>query len=176
MFEELSVHPKILVTGPCRSGTTIVGKMIEHDTGHRYVDETEFSIFKRHLFDNILLSDKVVVQCPMLFTDIVDNPPPDVFVVVMRRSVDDIKSSYDRILRLQDLRPVRLAAAPVGSIVGLNAGADGGVIAGAVYNYWDSHAKSFSFVEVQYEDIKAHPLYIGAEERAGFDIKQTCRG
>ena len=174
MFEHLGEHKKILVTGPCRSGTTIVGKMIEHDTGHRYVDETEFRMLKRDLFDDIITADNIVVQCPMLLTDIVDNPPSDVFVVVMRRDVDDIKASYDRILRLQDVRPIRLATMPPGSIVGLNPFADGGVIARAVYNYWDTHTKQFPFVEVQYDDIKNHPLYIGAEDRVNFDIKQTC--
>jgi hypothetical protein len=161
MFEDLSVHSKILVTGPGRSGTTIAGKIIAQDTGHRYVDEAEFLGNHVNLFQGILeRSDNIVVQCPSLFRWLIDNPPPGVFVVVMRRNVDDIRESFNRIAKIIQVKTGNL---------------DAGAVAQEAYAHWDSvDPKPFPFLELQYDsDIRDHPLYVPEDQRIDFGVKQT---
>ena len=97
MFEYLSRHRKIVVTGPQRSGTRIASKMIAADTGHAFVDERAFRTHDVALWRQILTRDKLVVQSPGMFKEVLDDPPPDIFVVVMRRPLDSIHASEDRI-------------------------------------------------------------------------------
>jgi hypothetical protein len=161
MFEALAEHPKILVTGPGRSGTTIAGKMIAQDTGHRYEDEGGFRGNRIDLFRDLVARESdVVVQCPLMFRVIIDNPPPDVFVVVMRRNVDDIRNSFNQVLRLMNTA----------------SNVDAGVVAQEYYDYWDGHAKPFPFLELNYDAITDHSLYVPPERRVNFGIKQTEEG
>src|SRR5579875_68345 len=79
MFEHLAVHPMIVVTGPQRSGTRIAARMIAADTGHRFVDETEFLIKDEARFRALFRSpggEAFVVQAPHMLKDLVDDPPP----------------------------------------------------------------------------------------------------
>ena len=85
MFENLAVHNKIVVTGPQRSGTRIGAQMIAADTGHQFVDEAEFLIKDSDLFREFLQRDGVVVQAPHMLKDVVDDPPPGILIVLMRR-------------------------------------------------------------------------------------------
>ena len=97
MFEHLAVHSKIVVTGPQRSGTRIGAKMIAADTSHQFVDEAEFLIKDNDLFRQFLERDGVVLQAPHMLKDVVDDPPPGIFIVLMRRDLDEIHASADRI-------------------------------------------------------------------------------
>jgi len=166
MFEHLASHPRICVTGSQRSGTTVAGQMIAHDTGHRYVDEYDYGITDDIRWRRILREDGVVVQCPHMLQVLVDEPPPGVFVVLMRRNLDEIHRSMERIGWYS---------------VGGNAvelerfGLSEGDSATLKYRYWDEHAKLVPFAEVKFEALARHPLFIPSPERAHFLPKQTTR-
>lgn len=165
MFESWAIHPRIVVTGPHRSGTTIASKMISLDTGHRYVDEGDYQSnlpFTRNSFwrEVLLLQSGVVVQSPSMIKDLIDDPPPDIFVVLMRRNIDDIHASADRIGLQLEHEATRF-------------GVTERDLAAAKYDYWDSHAKRFSFQELDYSSLRGHPLYISKERRVNFHVKQT---
>jgi hypothetical protein len=203
VFEHLAVHRKILVTGSFRSGTTIAGKMIAHDTGHCYLDESAFIGRRRrgraklerlrwarliwgtrqltstvnggpdehvatgdrrrhHRAQGPAAASGVVAQCPQMFRMIVDDPPADALVVLVRRNLADIHRSVERL--------------------GFSLSAFGWDAASkrdyprAVYDYWDSAPKPPWFLELDYESLSAHPLFVSEGLRADFSIKQTAIG
>lgn len=162
MFAGLATHPRIVVTGPQRSGTTIAANMIAADTGHRLVDETDFGVWDTDQFDAFLEADRVVVQCPTMLRRIVDNPRPDVLVVLMRRPLDEIRRSRDRI----DWWPHE---AGMRSVYGQTAG-DSAELA---YAYWDEHEPP-NHLELAHADLAAHPMWVPADRRARFTPKQIA--
>jgi hypothetical protein len=165
MFENLAVHKKIVVTGPQRSGTRIGAKMIAADTGYQFVDEAEFLIKDSDLFREFLQRDGVVVQAPHMLKDVVDDPPPGILIVLMRRDLDQIHASAARI---------RWAEEFGGNTTELKKfGLTEGDSAAVKYDYWDSHEKSVPFVEVPYESLRAHPMYVPDEQRKSFGHWQT---
>ncbi|HKR50133.1 MAG TPA: hypothetical protein VJT72_11225 [Pseudonocardiaceae bacterium] len=165
MFEYMAIHSRIIVTGPQRAGTTIAGKMISHDTGHCYVDETEFGIYDIARWREIAKEDHVVIQCPHMLKVILDNPPPDIFVVLMRRDLDDIHVSERRIEWETRFKGNTRELAMFGLTEGDSAQLK--------YEYWDSSPKPAKFVEVAYGSLRDHPLYVAKEYRAKFSPRQT---
>ena len=161
MFEYMAIHSRIVVTGPQRSGTTIAGKMIAHDTGHQYIDEEAFESHDVDKWREILLNDLVVIQCPHMLKVVLDDPPPDIFVVLMRRDLHDIHASERRIG--WGFNAVEL------SMFGLTEGDS----AQLKYEYWNSSPKPAKFTEIDYESLRNHPLYVAKEHRASFSPKQT---
>jgi hypothetical protein len=165
MFEHLAVHKRIVVTGPQRSGTRIGAKMIAADTGYQFVDEAEFLIKDNDRFREFLKRDGVVVQAPHMLKDVVDDPPPGIFVVLMRRDLDQIHASAARIRWAEDFG---------GNTTELKKfGLTEGDSAAVKYDYWDSHAKSVPFLEVPYESLREHPLFVPDDQRKTFGHWQT---
>jgi hypothetical protein len=165
MFEHLAAHSKIVVTGPQRSGTRVAAKMIAADTGHDFVDETEFLIKDEGLFRDILKRERVVVQAPHMLKDMVDDPPPDVFVVLMRRDLDAIWASAARIRWAEDIGGNTTELAKFGLSEGDSAAVK--------YDYWDTHEKKVPFLELEYESLRSHPMFVPDELRRGFAPFQT---
>jgi hypothetical protein len=165
VFEYLSVHNKIVVTGPQRSGTRIGAQMIAADTGQRFVDEAEFLIKDAGLFREFLQQEGVVVQAPHMLKDVVDDPPPGIFIVLMRRDLEDIHSSAKRIGWTENFG---------GNTTELKKfGLTEGDSAAVKYEYWDSHDKSVPYMELDYESLHAHPMYVSTEQRKSFGHWQT---
>lgn len=165
MFEHLRAQRRIVVTGPQRSGTTIATQMIAADTGHRFVDEGAFSVYDEAAWREILQQDDVVVHCPHMLKDIVDNPPAGIFVVLMHRDLTEIHRSARRIGWNHYGNPPELRKFNVPE----------GDSAAIKYAYWDSHEKRFPFIEVPFESLRGHPLYVDEQHRISFDPKQTRR-
>jgi hypothetical protein len=165
MFEHLAIYKRIVVTGPQRSGTRIGAKMIAADTGHQFVDEAEFLIKDSDRFREFLHRDGVVVQAPHMLKDVVDDPPPGIFIVLMRRDLEDIHASAARIRWAEDFG---------GNTTELQKfGLTEGDSAAVKYDYWDAHDKSVPFLEVAYESLRDHPLYVADEQRKSFGHWQT---
>jgi hypothetical protein len=165
MFEHLSGHRRIVVTGPQRSGTRIAAQMVAHDTGLQFVDETEFLIKDEDLFHEVLERDGIVVQAPHMLKDVVDHPVPGVLVVLMRRDLDRIHASAQRIGweevyggNTTELRTFGLTE---------------GDSAAVKYAYWDSQPKPEPHVEVDYESLREHPLWLHEDQRKDFGPLQT---
>jgi hypothetical protein len=171
MFEYLAdLSDRIVVTGPQRSGTTVATQMIAHDTGYQYVDELDFDGVNLMFFSQRLSVPRVVLQAPALLKVLVDHPPPDVLIVLMRRSLDEIHESEDRIRRqmpqgggldrvLRRWEMVRF-------------GMTEGDVAAAKYAYWDANRPANS-IEISYESLAEHWAFVEKAERANFHLKQT---
>jgi hypothetical protein len=165
LFEHLAKYRRIAVTGPQRSGTTIAGKMIAEDTGFRYVDERDYAGYDVARWRQFLAEDGAVVQCPTMLKDLLDDPPPNVFVVLMRRPLSEIQASADRINWESRLK---------GNTTELRKfGLTEGDSARVKYQYWNEHPKRFAYLELPYDRLVSHPLYLEKELRARFQPKQT---
>jgi hypothetical protein len=139
--------------------------MIAADTGHGFVDETEFLIKDEALFRATLERDRIVVQAPHMLKDLVDDPPEGTFVVLMRRDLDHIHASEARIRWAEELGG---RATELGKF-----GLTDGDPATIKYAYWDTHEKKVPFLEVEYESLRSHPLFIPDELRKDFGPLQT---
>lgn len=165
MFEHLAAHSRIVVTGPQRSGTRIAAKMIAADTGHGFVDEMEFAIKDLGAFREVMRRDHIVAQAPHMLKDLVDEPPEGIFVVLMRRDLERIHASERRI---------RWAEVYGGNLTELaKFGLTEGDPAAVKYAYWDSHPKSVPFLELEYEALRSHPLWVPDDLRRDFEPLQT---
>lgn len=165
MFEDLAVHSRIVVTGPQRSGTRIAARMIAKDTKHRFVDEHEFDVRNEERWREILRGEQIVVQAPCMLKEVVDKPPPGTFIVLMRRDLTKIHASEHRI---------GWDRMPDGNVLELEKfGLAWGDSAGTKYDYWESHEKMAPFLELEYESLRKHPLFIADHRRRNFSALQT---
>ena len=155
---------KILVTGPQRSGTRIVAKIIAYDNNIRYVDEHKIKIKGGEILDKLLKSnERMVIQCPGLCHRIHEFGNMDLLVVMVIRNIKDIISSQERI-GWGKYEKAELAFY----------GRKNGVISKVKYAYWQEQKKQVLFwVEVKYEDLKKHPLFINKKKRKDFKWNQT---
>jgi hypothetical protein len=164
MFEHLAVHSKIVVTGPQRSGTRIASQMIASDTGHEFVDEVDFLITDTTRFRQVLARDGVVVQAPHMLKDMVDDPPPGVF-----RGADAPGPVPD-----PRQRPTHWLVRAGGNRTELaKLGVLDGDSAALKYAYWDAHTKYVPYLELKYQWLRAHPMFVPAERRRYFAPLQT---
>lgn len=99
MFAALHRFERIVVTGPQRSGTTIAARMIAHDTGHAYVDESEIHVDNLRLMRLLMrVGKQVVIQCPGLSRHAHEwRHHSGNLVVWMCRPLEDIVQSQERI-------------------------------------------------------------------------------
>ncbi len=164
MFAHLAMYSSIVVTGPQRSGTRIAAKMIAHDTGFLYVDESDYGVVDVDKWQDIVEAGGVVVHCPFM-SHLVHQLPKDVGVVFMFRNVDDIIKSQIRIKwdGIQStLLNYRLYP---------HEWLDASTIK---YMYWSRVQHPVlreRGVGVTYESLSEHPLWI--EDRDGFKWNQT---
>src|SRR4051812_34242924 len=129
MFEFLAGENKIAVTGPQRSGTRFAAKVIAADTGLTFIDEEEFQFAREDEWREILFGrDNFVIQCPSMLKPLVDMSSPEVFVVLMRRPLEEIHASQHRI-DWKQYESWELA----------RFGVQSGDSAALKYEYWDSN-------------------------------------
>lgn len=152
MFHELTKYNKIIVTGPCRSGTTICAKMISVDTGHALIMEKYFEgndpfAKLKHI---ITTQDKIVVQCPVWSHRIHEFNAPDSLVVFMCRDINEILASQTRIDMGDDDQL---------TLLGLKR--EDGPICKVRYDLWDKQKQQLhNYLDVKYESLKNHWLWI----------------
>lgn len=169
MFEEMGQFRVVVVTGPQRSGTTVCARAIAMDTGLGYVDEEDVGFVRPCFFDMaafwqvVELSAGVVIQAPgachlahLLGRD------GSVAVVLMRRPVDEIVASQERIGWGCELSELAMY------------GCCAGRIAEVKYYWWERYQKArvANGFEVKYGSLREHPLWVPTEERAGFGPRQ----
>jgi hypothetical protein len=164
MFEWLKPFSRIFVTGPQRSGTRICARMIARETGHDYIDETDFHFDSLYLLFSLLeKKERVVVQCPCLCRHIHLFSDEHAAVILMRRNLRDILRSQKRIRWTWEwLERDRY-------------GRTEGDISGIKYEYWEKHQKKkikHSY-EIEYGSLARHPLWLSKEARTSFSATQT---
>ena len=162
MFKDLKRFKKIIVTGPQRSGTRIRAKVIAHDTGFKFIGEEEFGItnlgwFKAHL----ATQTNIVLQCPAFCRYAVDFSAMDTMIVLMRRKVEDIIESQQKIEWGTD----RADGSPLEELRRYDK--DTGTISQIKYDYWDKFQKHqiVNAMEIEYESLCRHKLWIPKEKR-----------
>lgn len=171
MFERFKPSRLIMVVGPQRSGTRICTKMIAHDTGHLFVPEEKYNTDSLNRFALYLNKpEKMVIQAPCLtrYAHLLAQRYTGIFVVMMRRPVEEIIASQERInWAWEHTELMRYWPHP-----------EGARAAEMKYAFWEQRQKALlgsRGTEVQYHDLEEHPLWIPKEERKNFSHHQTSR-
>jgi hypothetical protein len=178
MFADLCYYDKVLVTGPQRSGTRIAAKMIARDSGHAYVDESEFLTRDEEAFAALLAERSgIVVQCPAMCWRIEEYTDGDMLVVLMVRDLDDIAASEKRIGWKGGIY-AELERYGWTSHAAVSFRRGRGSVAAVKYAHWMTRQRRQieHHLELDYESLAAHPLWVPKERRAGFAVDQTEEG
>jgi hypothetical protein len=161
LLPHLLVCRTILVTGPQRSGTTIGARVIAQERRFTYVDEEEIRVGDVALARQVLSREGVVLQAPGLCHLAHTLGVP---VVVMRRRIEDIELSQQRIGWTCEHEEL----AKYGHFDQTRRG-----IAALKYHVWDSlqRHQCVSF-DLDYISLAKHPLWVEAENRKTFAPRQ----
>lgn len=175
MFEQLVKYNQILVSGPQRSGTSIAARMISADTNYYYIDEEEYGVYDEENFVDLLTQREIVVQCPSMSHVLHEVASEDMLIVMMIRDCDDILASEKRVgwtvgvyrelyrfgMSPRQARSFRLR---------------GGQVAPLKYKRWREEQRCFipHYLELEYESLSDHPLWISKEQRVDFAARQIA--
>lgn len=183
LVERLKKEKVILVSGPCRSGTTIMSHILNDLLPHRFVDsykndqsesEDYVNTFDSFLhIINRLGAENVIVHGPH-FHPFLHRLPKKVCVVFMRRDMGKVYASTKRIyngtwtdefysdhmeslVEKKNKNFFRRLSYP-----------------GKVYFTWDKYQKNKTknFVEARYEWVASHNFYIQDSKRTKFKERQ----
>lgn len=164
MFKELATFRLVLVTGPQRSGTRICARMVEHDTGLRYVDEQEYGVHDERWFRALARSSQgTVIHAPAMLHLMPEVVTEDVAVLFMRRNHDQIAASQKRVVwggeKEERAKYPPFPASPISHIK---------------ENFWSEHVGEIAHhYDIEYHELAEHPLWIAREERQWFSRHQT---
>lgn len=175
MFSDWRSYEIILVTGPQRSGTRIVSRMAAADTGYTYIDENRFGVRERSIFEHVLkVQTNIVVQCPTMSRWIHEYTNDRTLIVFMIRDIDDIVASEQRV-GWTNGPYFELMNYGYSSRKAVSFRRRGGHVAPIKYAYWltKQRGRIKHYVELQYESLSSHPLWISKEQRVNFAPDQT---
>jgi hypothetical protein len=160
----LRSHTKVVVCGPQRSGTTIATEMLAGDLGYESVLEEGFGIGSLYNFA-VMIHEKnrMVIQAPAMSSYCHHFP---VAVVFMRRRLEDILRSQDRIdwsnnEVWEKERYFRDDATPIAQVK---------------YEVWEKYQKRHlgeRAFDLDYDSLEGHPLWVESERRRSFGPRQT---
>lgn len=150
MFEKLKGFKYILVTGPQRSGTTIVSHIIGHDTKKVVLDEVNYQHKNIRAIPGLLAQEKsCVLQCPQALPWMPTLTRKDMAIVMVYRDIKEINES------------VQKSKTPKGKSISLP-----WFSPEQAYDLWEKIKTLLCFPgEVLYDSIKDHPLYIPKSQR-----------
>jgi len=138
--------------------------MTAHDTGHRYIDEKEIHIDSLYRMHSLMQhSNNFVLHCPALCRYLHMFSANDTAVVLVRRSIEDIIASQERI----DWNWDRVELARYDR--------SDGIVSEVKYQFWDEnqrHRITHAY-EIEYESLSGHPLWLSKDLRANFEASQT---
>jgi len=163
MFKHLKKSSNIIISGPQRSGTRIAAKIMVKDTGKSYIDEKYINFHDFRLLQYYLQKGQVVIQCPGLCHMLHGIEREDTLVIVVRRNIDDIIASEQRIWD-KDSERIEL----------IKYGYTDGIISEIKYNFWSNIQRPIlgkRAKEINFNDLEEHPLFI--KDRKDFRWNQT---
>jgi hypothetical protein len=168
MFHWCADYQRIWVTGPMRSGTSICARMICHDTGYTYVDGASINTLEANkLRKKFGDREGVVVQCPFAayMIDKVVAGDDESLVVFMYRHPNDILASQKRI-GWADQKELRRYP-----------GATYETLTECKYAQWVCATREYvpNYVELEYEDLAPHPMWVPKALRRNWDKRQWRR-
>lgn len=164
MFEEIK-HSKVFVMWLARSGTRICARMIAEDTGLEFIDETEWGIIDIPKLKHIIkYRDNFVIHANCAYA-IADELPW--LVIWVNRNLDDVKASMDNIKGdrykiLQNMWNDK----PTPKELSMTRQKRLELFAKVI-------PKIKNYKELEYEDLKQHPLWLDKEDRTNFYWLQT---
>lgn len=157
---------KLFVTGPQRSGSTFVSHCLAKSYDLKHIDEMEFDVYFLDWFYAVTKNlNDWVVHAPGLFSEIlkVQERIPDVTFVIVKRSIEEINRSQEKINLDLSTEKIKL------NIPESNKSS----VALIKYIYWDRWKKHLSsWVEYDYRDFENHPMWVSESERKNFHPKQ----
>lgn len=165
MFEHLVQYPRIVVSGPHRSGTTICAEMIAHDTGHRRVLEEDIHFDN---FDRMMaLEPPVVVQAPFLCYRL--HEMRDWFGVYMLRDFAGIEREMQRPTDAGDGGIVLWRKLMASERKRYHT--DGNILQVKLDNWRDyQRGQMKGWMEVEYESLRPHSLWCDHSDT--FSVRQ----
>lgn len=153
-IDRIKPFRKIFVTGPQRSGTRVAAKIIAHDFSLRYVDEAVIEGRDRDLAMSWIANrNHFVLQCPGLAAWLLKfSYYNDILIIWMKRDIDDINKSMQRISWSHH-------------------------IAFHKEMIWKKYQRPQikNYIELEYESLSNHRLWVPKERRADFKWNQTAR-
>lgn len=163
MFEYLAPFSKIIVTGPQRSGTTVAAAMIAHDLDYYFYPEEQIRVWDLWRVDRLFgRTSDFVLQAPAICRYAHRFTAPDIAIVLMKRAIEDIVASEQRVAWTGQERELR------------QYGLQEGVIAEVKYKYWYERQRALidNPFEVEYESLRGHPMWVPRGEREHFEPRQ----
>lgn len=163
MFEYLAPFSKIFVTGPQRSGTTIVGAAIASDLDYWFYPEEQVRVWEWWRVERLWQrTSNFVLQAPALCHLAHNLTQANTAVVLVRRDIDDIITSERRVQWGGAKRELR------------RYGFKDGIISQVKYDYWDKHQKHLieNAFEVNYKNLASHPMWVPKEQRTDWGLRR----
>lgn len=163
MFEYLAPFSRIIVSGPQRSGSTLVAAAIAEDLSYWFYPEEQIRVWELWRVERLFnRTSDFTLQAPAICRYVHRFSAPDVAIVLVRRNVKDILASEERVEWIgqpHELWRYKLRE---------------GIIAQVKYDYWDERQKHIidNPFEVEYESLREHPLWVPRKERAGWEPRQ----
>ena len=177
--------PAVLVTGPQRSGTRIATKMVAADLGYEYHDEREIDIDDLTAAIGIIYRGGVALHAPGLcdVSHLLADPrlcKIPLVVLIVRRPLEQIIASCARVnWDSKREREKYLSRPEFGPYF-----VEGQHVAKWKYDVLDGFQRPLIralggvayYYQIAYEDLSAHPLWLPAEERKGWEWDRTAPG
>ncbi len=170
---EAVLSPVVFVTGPRRSGTAVIGRLLAETTGRTYVGETAFGVTDyQRMTQRAGRKSPCIVQAPALAPRILDLPD-DWLIVMVRRSLEEIRRSCESIkvpVRPENLGEQYRERFPHCDLPANASDAE------MIYWAWEKEQEprlSYPF-EVSYETVATHPLVVFDDSRVEATVKRVA--
>ncbi len=164
-LDDLRRFPKLLVTGPARSGTTIASEILAQDLGYECLLEEVYDVHDLHkAFDLWKYSTEIVLQAPSLSSYCHLFVPPGAIIWMIRPVEEIIRSQLrvgwqlpkQEIISYQEQNLEKIAETKL--------------------YYWRNYQKTLvedRCFELDYHSLHSHPLWISDPLRSNFHLRQT---
>jgi hypothetical protein len=159
-FSEFKQYSKIVVSGPQRSGTNLVSKVLCEELGYTFIDEEEFGFhFEKDFMEILKNKNKIIMQAPGMSHILHKLTESSACIVFCLRDPSEIMQSQHNLNwtgesfeRQKYTRP-EYDYLPIGLVK---------------YIEWFFHQRSelkIPYKEIYYNSFKNHKLWINKENR-----------
>lgn len=171
-IRQLAQYQAVLVTGPQRSGTTLMAHIIAQEAGLEYRDEESFGVHDCDRFDKLLSTEsKIVVQCPGMSRWIHHYYQGQRCVVFMLRDAEQVRASAKRIdwnsqPEIDKYKSARFNGGKATVMLDN--------LAELTWFYWDMVQKPECqhWLEVHFDSLRDHKLFVPDSQRVSFEPRQ----
>jgi len=163
VYESLKEFNNIVVSGPQRSGTRIVAKIIAYETGKQFIDERDLNFHDYRLLKFYLERGNFVIQCPGLCHLLHYIEFEDTLIIVSQRPIQEIIRS-ERLHWSNESRLIEL----------YKYGRCEGIISRIKYSFWSGYQQPIlgdRGRNIGYHSLESHKLFI--TDRKNFKWDQT---